>query len=114
MTNRRLWPALCAALFLLLGQGMALAAECATCDRNYAACRSPIQARYVICMNADNSRCGSKCTNDCRNDKEIQKCTVACVKNCQGGSSCQETFTSANAQCLNTYRACKKDCTIPR
>ena len=114
MTNRRLISSLCAALFLLLGHGAALAVECATCDRNYVNCRSPIQARYVTCANADNSRCGSKCTNDCKDNKEIQKCTIACVKSCQGGSSCQGTFTSANAQCLNTYRACKKDCTVPR
>lgn len=114
MTYRLMKSALLTALFLFIGQSFALAAECATCDRSYADCRTPIQARYVSCMNSNKASCGTKCSNDCKNDKEAQKCTLSCVKNCQGGSSCQGTFSSANQQCVSTYRTCKNGCTVTR
>ena len=115
MSYRQLITAVLTGVFLLLGQSLARTAECASCDRDLAGCRSPLQTRYVSCMNSDKSSCGAKCSNDCKNDKEAQKCTLACVKNCQGGSSsCQGTFTSANAQCMDKYRTCKNGCTITR
>ena len=114
MNHRQIKSALLTALFLFIGQCVALAAECASCDRDLAGCRSPLQARYVTCMNGDKASCGTKCSTDCKNDKEAQKCTLSCVKNCQGGTSCQGTFTSANAQCMNNYRTCKNGCTVTR
>jgi hypothetical protein len=112
MTYRVIRSMLAAILFLLAGQSLALAADCASCDRGFANCRSPIQAKYVSCMNGSGASCGSKCASDCKND---QKCTYACVKTCQGGSSsCQGSFTSASAQCMNTYKSCKNGCTVTR
>ena len=99
-------------LFLLAGQGLANAADCASCDRSLADCRSPLRAKYVSCMNGSGQSCGSKCGTDCKGD---QKCTYSCVKTCQAGSSsCQGTFTSASAQCMNAYTSCKKGCTVTR
>src|SRR5262245_13365225 len=113
MTYRHIASAVLTGLFLLIGQSLVLAAECAACDRSYADCRSPLQARYVSCMNSNNTVCGAKCSDDCKGNKEIQKCTVACVKSCQGGgSSCQGTFKTASAQCTNTYQSCRKGCTV--
>ena len=115
MTYRPLVTAFLTGLFLFIGQSLALAAECATCDRDLATCRTPLQARYVSCMNNDKESCGSKCSNDCKDNKEGQKCTLSCVKNCQGSSSsCQGTFKTASTQCTNTYQACKKGCTVTR
>ena len=119
MTSHRLFLTLCAALtlvfgFLTLGQSPALSVECAVCQRNYADCRLPAQAKMATCMNSEKSSCGSKCSNDCKNDKESQKCTLNCVKTCQGSASCQAAFASANTQCTNTFRTCKNGCTVTR
>lgn len=109
MTYRHIGSALLTTLFLLVGQCLALAVECAQCDRSYADCRTPNQARYVSCMNNNKTSCGAKCAADCKSD---QKCTYSCVKTCQSGSSsCQGAFTTASAQCTNTYQSCKKGCT---
>ena len=113
MIYRHVGSALLTTLFLLIGQSLALAAECAVCDRNFADCRSPLQARYVSCMNASSTTCGSKCSEDCKNNKEVQKCTFSCIKTCQGGSSsCQGTLRTASTQCTNAYQSCKKGCTV--
>jgi hypothetical protein len=108
------WLVLLTGLFLFIGQGLAQAIECTTCDKNLSACRTPAHDKYVSCMKGDNSKCGAKCTGDCKNDKEIQRCTQSCVKTCQGGTTCQASFTTASAQCTDSYRSCKKDCTTQR
>lgn len=113
MTHRHIGSAVIIALFLLFGQGLAVAAECAACDRTYADCRTPLQARYVSCMNSNNAVCGTKCADDCKNNNEIQKCTYSCIKSCQsGGTSCQGTLKTASTQCVNAYQTCKKGCTV--
>src|SRR5262245_52818716 len=109
MTNRYLISAIFTALFLMIGQTLSLAAECAACDRDLNSCRSPLHARYVSCMNGNKGSCGTKCSNDCKND---QKCISTCVQSCEGaGNTCQGTFKTASTQCMNTYQACKKNCT---
>ncbi len=112
MMYRSIGSALLIVLFLLAGEGLAIAADCASCDRSLADCRSPLRDKYVSCMNSGGQSCGSKCGADCKGD---QKCTYSCVKTCQGGSSsCQATFASASAQCMNAYTSCKKGCTVAR
>lgn len=114
MTYRQIVFALCSLAFLLMGQGLAVAVECATCDKNLTTCRSAPHTQYVSCMKGGNSQCSAKCAGDCKNDASLQKCTLNCVKGCQGGSTCQATYEAANAQCTSSYRSCKKDCTAPR
>jgi hypothetical protein len=119
MTSHRLLLTLWTALFLVsgfltFGQSPALSLECVVCERNFADCRLPAQAKMASCMNSEKSGCGTKCSDDCKNEKEAQKCTVNCVKSCQGKGSCQATFASANAQCTSTFRACKTGCTVTR
>ena len=112
MTYRSFGSMLFTIVFLLAGLNLAHAVDCASCDRSLSDCRSPLQAKYVSCMNSGSQSCGSKCGTDCKGD---QKCTYSCVKTCQGGSSsCQGTFTSASAQCMNAYSSCKKGCTVTR
>ena len=112
MMYRSIGSALLIVLFLLAGQGLTNAADCASCDRSLTSCRTPLHDKYVSCMNSGGQSCGSKCAADCKGD---QKCTYSCVKTCQGGSSsCQATFTSASAQCMNAYTSCKKGCTVTR
>jgi hypothetical protein len=112
MTYRNLGTAFLVIAFLAASRVFAFAADCASCDRTLADCRSPLQAKYVSCMNSGSQSCGSKCGADCKGD---QKCTYSCVKTCQGGSSsCQGTYSSASAQCMNAYNSCKKGCTTPR
>lgn len=119
MTSHRLlltlWTALFLAFgFLAFGQSPALSAECVVCERNYADCRLPAQAKMANCKNSEKLGCGSKCSDDCKNQKEAQKCTLNCAKSCQGAGSCQATFASAITQCTSTYRACKTGCTVTR
>jgi hypothetical protein len=119
MTSHRLlltlWTTLFLAFgFLTFGQSPALSAECVVCERNFADCRMPAQAKMASCMNSEQSGCGNKCASDCKNDKEAQKCTIACVKSCQGKAACQATFASVNTQCTSTFRACKNGCTVTR
>ena len=114
MTNRQFTFSLFSAAFLLMGQSMALAVECATCERNLANCRMPAQAKFVTCMNGAKTECSNKCATDCKGQKDSQRCTINCVRSCQGAGSCQATFASVTTLCGNTYQACKKDCTIPK
>ena len=109
MTKARL--VLWTALFLLVGYGLAHAVECSTCSRNLGECQKPAHNRYVDCMKASNPSCRSKCVSDCQGKKDIQKCTLDCSKSCGGGTSCQAVLASANKQCADTYRACRKSCT---
>jgi len=111
MMYRSIGSVLITILFLCAGLSLARAADCVSCDRSLTDCRSPLQAKYVSCMNSGSQSCGSKCGTDCKGD---QKCTRDCVKTCQGGSSCQGSFTSASAQCMNAYSSCKKGCTVTR
>ena len=114
MTHSQLPLALLAALLLLIGQSFALAVECATCNRNLTACQRPTHSTYVNCMKGANTSCSSKCASDCQGKKEVQKCTFDCSKACNGAASCQATFTTASAQCINTYKSCKNGCTVTR
>jgi hypothetical protein len=112
MTVRQLLLAALAAA--LLAPGPALGVECSVCDRKLVDCRAPAQAKYVACMNDDKSSCNAKCSNDCRDQKEAQRCTLNCVKACPGARSCRVTFINVTDRCSNEYQACKKDCTVPR
>jgi len=114
MTNRKFAIALWSAAFLLAGQSLALGIECATCERNLADCRLPAQSKFVTCMNGAKSECSGRCANDCKGKKDSQRCTINCVRSCQGAGSCQTIFASVATLCGNTYQACKKDCTIPK
>ncbi len=98
---------------LLAGASPAAAVECPVCDRRLADCRAPAQARFVTCMNEEKSSCNLKCTNDCRDQRDAQRCMFNCVKSCQESSSCRATFIRAADRCSNEYQACKKDCTVP-
>src|SRR5262249_4227056 len=109
----------CAALFLLFSHGIARSVECTVCDKNLSDCRTPAHTQYVSCMKGGSNRsgstnCSTKCAADCKNNQALQKCTLDCVKACQGGATCQSTYTTASTQCTNTYRTCKKDCTASR
>ena len=120
MTNHRLRLTLWTALFLIVGflaaaQTPVLSADCVTCERNLADCRMPAQAKMTSCLNSQQSGCAAKCSDDCKNDKEAQKCTLNCAKSCQSGAgSCRATFASANSACTNTFVTCKKGCTVTR
>jgi len=90
------------------------AVECTTCDRRLVECRKPLQEIFVACMNTQKSDCGSKCGNDCREQKNAQKCTVNCVKSCQGENSCQMANVSQTKVCTDDFQACKRNCTVSR
>ena len=111
MTYRHIAIALLSALLLCFGQSLAHAAECPACSRNLTDCQKPAHSTYVNCMKGSNTSCSSKCATDCQGKKEVQKCTFDCSKACGGSASCQATFTTASAQCINSYKTCKNGCT---
>ena len=116
MTGHRLFWTVWAVSFLAFGllvivPGVALSANCSICERNFADCRMPAQPKFVACMNEQKTECGGKCTNDCKNQKNIQQCQIECARSCQGTASCRTVFRSAINACENTFSECKKGCT---
>jgi hypothetical protein len=114
MTNRQAFFALAGVLFLAFGSGIAHSVECTVCERNLVDCRTPAQAKYVTCMNAERSGCSNKCASDCKTQKEAQKCTLDCVRSCQGAGACKTAFNNVTFMCTNDYQACRKNCTFAR
>ena len=115
MTSRPFAMSLFAFVLWFATLGFTHAADCATCSKNLNDCQKPAHMTYVNCMKGNNNAsCGSKCAGDCKGKADVQKCTLDCTKSCQGGQTCQKTFSTASAQCLSTYKACKNGCTVTR
>lgn len=101
------------AAVLLAGPGAAQGVECAVCERRLVDCRTPAQEKFVACMNDQKSDCSIRCANECSTQREVQRCTINCVRSCQGARSCHATFARVANRCSSEYEMCKRDCTIP-